>query len=256
MQRTFPRAILVTGASSGIGEALALVYARPGTTLFLSGRDAERLTATADACRARGAVAEGRVLDVRDRDAMAAWIADCDARAPLDLVIANAGISGATAGEPDANADLTREILAVNLDGVVNTVLPAAAAMSARGGGQIALMASLAGYAGMPGAAAYCASKAAVKVWGEGLRGELAARGVGVSVICPGWVDSRITRSNRFPMPFFLTAERAADLIARGLRRDRARIAFPWPTALAAWMLMSLPASLSSRLTRGLPKKG
>ena len=239
-----PASILITGASSGLGEALARAYAAPGITLFLSGQDRQRLHDSADACRARGAEVHALVIDVRHGAAMAAWMRECDDIRPLDLVIANAGISAGTAGQDGENEEMTRTILAVNLDGVLNTVFPAMAAMRPRRRGQIAIMASLAGYRGFPGAPAYCASKAAVKVWGEGLRGRLAHDGIRVSVICPGFVVSRITARNRFRMPFLMDADTAARIIVRGLAGDRGRIAFPWPMALGAWFTAALPDRL------------
>ena len=138
---------------------------------------------------------------------------------------------------------------------MVSTVLPAIPRMAGRGRGQIALMASLAGYRGLPGAPAYCASKAAVKVFGEALRGELAAKGVGVSVICPGYVDTPMTKRNRFPMPFLMDAPAAATLIKQRLARNKSRIAFPWPMAAAVWLLQALPPGLIDRLVAKLPRK-
>jgi short-subunit dehydrogenase len=253
-QTAHPVHVLITGASSGIGEALALAYARPGVLLSLSGRDEARLSEVAAAVAARGASATETILDVRDRDATAAWAVDADQRRPVDLVIANAGISGGTHGGPES-AEQTRAVFAVNLDGVVNTVLPLMPRMIARGAGQIALISSLAGHRGFPGAPAYSASKAAVKVWGESLRGELAPRGVRVNVVMPGFVRSRMTDVNDFPMPFLMSAERAAEIIRGGLARDRARIAFPWPTALLAWALGMASPALVDPLLRKLPRK-
>lgn len=248
------RSVLITGASSGIGAALAREYAAPGVRLALCGRDAARLEEVAAACRATGAEVAARVLSVTDAEAVAAWVAEADAAAPLDLVVANAGISAGT-GDGSESADQTRAIFAVNVDGVLNTVLPALAPMRARRRGQVAIVASVAGFRGLPSAPAYCASKAAVKAWGEGLRGWLAGDGVRVSVILPGFVESRITAANRFRMPFLMPAEKAARLIRRGLERDRGRIAFPWPTVFGAWLLSVLPDALADRLTRGLPGK-
>lgn len=250
-----PSHVLISGASSGIGEALALAYAGTGVRLSLSGRDPARLGAVARAVEARGAQASQVILDVRDREATAEWIADSDQRQPIDLLIANAGISGGTYGGPES-AEQTRAVFAVNLDGVVNTVLPIVPRMLARGAGQIALISSLAGHRGFPGAPAYCASKAAVKVWGESLRGELGPRGVKVNVVMPGFVKSRMTDANDFPMPFFMPAEKAAEIIRRGLARDRARIAFPWQTALLAWALGMASPAITDPLLRKLPKKG
>lgn len=248
--------ILITGASSGLGEALALAYARPGARLFLSGRNPERLEAAAAACRAKGAEAESRVADVADAACMTAWIAEVEVRAPLDLLIANAGVS---AGDP-AMAALTEEersraVFSINLGGVLNSVLPVIEPMKARGKGQIALMSSLAGLRGFPSAPAYCAAKAAVRVWGEGLRGRLAPFGVGVSVICPGFVKSRITARNRFPMPFLMEADAAAGLIVKGLAADRGLIRFPWPLVWIMVAVVHLPRWLLAGVSRALPVK-
>lgn len=249
-----PARILITGASSGIGAALARAYAAPGCALLLGGRDRVRLDAVAADCRARGAAVETTVVDVTERAATQAWIEGVDRAAPLELVIANAGISAGT-GEGGEDAAQARAIFATNLDGVLNTVLPALAAMQRRRSGQIALMSSLAAFRGFPGAPAYCASKAAVRIWGEALRGELAATGVRLTVICPGYVESPMTAANDFPMPFLMSAERAARIIRRGLRRNRARVAFPWPTYAAAWLIGLLPPGLTDPLLARLPKK-
>lgn len=249
-----PRTILITGASSGLGESLALAYARPETTLLLHGRDGGRLDATAESCRGRGATVVTQTGDVTQAALLADWIRDIDSRHPIDLVIANAGISGGTGGGIEG-IDQTRRIFAVNVDGVINTVMPLIAPMARRGRGQIAIMASLAAFRGMPGAPAYCASKAAVRIWGEGLRVELATKGIGVSVICPGFVVSRMTAVNNFPMPMLMPAERAASIIMRGLARNRGRIAFPWPMYALARLIAALPDAIIDPLLRRAPRK-
>ena len=129
-----PRSILITGASSGIGAALARNYAVPGVVLHLGGRNAARLDEIARECKARGADARTAIVDVVDAPACARWVAACDAIAPLDLVIANAGISAGTDGKAwaDEVPDLVRRIFAVNVGGTINTVLPAVAAMRPR----------------------------------------------------------------------------------------------------------------------------
>jgi short-subunit dehydrogenase len=246
--------ILITGASSGLGEALAYLYAAPGVTLFLSGRDGARVAAVAERCVDLGAEARPRRLDVRNDAAMADWVYSCDREDALNLVIANAGISGGSRyGE---SARQTRDVFAVNVDGVLNTVLPAIDIMRRRRSGQIALMASLAGYRGMPGAPAYAASKAAVKAWGEGLRGWLADDGVGVTVICPGFVESRMTDANEFRMPFLMATEEAARRMKRGIDANRARVAFPWPMVATVWALAALPPSWVDPVLRKLARKG
>jgi short-subunit dehydrogenase len=255
-----PRVILITGASGGIGAALARAYAAPGRTLLLLGRDGPRLAAAAEAARANGAEARCAAIDVTDAPALGAWIAEADRATPIDLAIANAGISGGTGGgsageagrESEAQA---RRIFAVNLDGVLNTLFPLARPMRARGRGQLAIMSSLAAFRGFPGAPAYSASKAAVRVWGEALRGELAPAGISVSVICPGFIRSAMTGVNDYPMPFLMDADRAARIIRRGLARGRPRIAFPFPLYFAAWLGGTLPPALVDPLLSRLPRK-
>lgn len=241
-----PAAILLTGASSGLGAALARSLAAPGRRLHLGGRDARRLEATAAACAAAGAEVLPRRVDVRDREALRAWVRAAGA----DLVIANAGISGSA-----ADGARSAEIVAVNVLGVIDTVEAAWPVMAARGGGQIALMGSLAGFRGMPGAPVYSASKAAVLAYGEELRPHARRAGIALSVICPGFVATPMTGRNPFPMPLLMPAERAAGIIARGLARQRRLIAFPWPLALAARAIALLPGPLADALLGRLPSK-
>ncbi len=250
-----PRSILITGASSGIGEALACHYAESGVSLFLSGRNKERLAGVAAACEAQGATVYVSTVDVTDRDQMARWITDIDRETALDLVVANAGISGGTADGIESETQ-TRSIFAVNVDGVLNTVLPALKAMAARSAGQIAIVSSLAGFLQLPGAPAYSASKAAVRHFGEALRPSAARRGVGVTVICPGFVHSRITAANPFPMPFIMPADRAAKIIARGLEKNSTRVAFPWIMYAVVYTLGQLvPPPILRMLLSRLPEK-
>ena len=248
------RHILITGASSGLGEALAKAYARAGIRLALGGRNRERLEVVAAGCRASGAEVAAGLLDVTDAGAMAAWIEREDRVSPLDLVIANAGTSAGTGSGGEA-PEQVRRIFAVNLDGVVNTVQPAIRCMAARRRGQIAVMSSLASFRGFPGAPAYCASKAAVRVYGESLRGALARHGIAVSVICPGFVKTPMTAANKFPMPFLMEADKAAAFIQRGLARRKARIAFPWRLYAMSWLLAALPPGITDRWLATLPEK-
>ncbi|HEV2678634.1 MAG TPA: SDR family NAD(P)-dependent oxidoreductase [Aliidongia sp.] len=249
------RSILLTGAGSGLGAALARRYAAPGVRLALIGRDESRLAQIAAECVGRGAMVEHASIDVTDQPALAAWIAASDEAQPFDLVIANAGVSGGTSGLGESD-DQSRRIFAINLDGVLNTIDPILPRMRRRGAGTVALMSSLASFRGLPGAPAYGASKAAVRVLGEALRGDYMPSGVLVSVICPGFVVTPMTARNRFHMPFLMTAERAAEIMVRGLARGRARIAFPWPMYALARLIAALPAPLIDLVAARLPRKG
>ncbi|GGO79483.1 capsular polysaccharide biosynthesis dehydrogenase/reductase [Marinobacterium nitratireducens] len=248
-----PRHVLITGASGGIGAALARAYARGGVRLSLCARNPDRLEAVAGDCRARGARVEAKVLDVTDIARLQQWVAQCDADEAIDLVIANAGrtLNVGPNGEEESWDD-TRDLLAINVDSALATVIPLVGPMRRRGHGQIALVSSLAGYRGMAITPAYCASKAAVKAYGEALRGLVAADGVGVSVICPGFVESEMSR--RFPgsKPFLVSSDQAAAIIQRGLARNRARISFPFPLNFGTWMLTLLPAGCADFILQRL----
>jgi short-subunit dehydrogenase len=240
--------IVITGASSGIGEALALDYAQPGVALALSGRDAGRLKAVAEACRAKGATVDDSAIDVTDRAALAAWLTRFDDAHPVDLLVANAGISIDKDNSSLDDFSRVRQTMAVNVDGVFNTVEPLVGRMMARRGGQIAVVSSLASFIGLPYSASYNASKAAVRVWGESIRYVLKKHGIGVSVICPGFVTSRMTANAPFPMPFLMTSAQAAAIIRRGLARNRPRIAFPIGTKAAVWFGATLPGRWTAKL--------
>ena len=244
-----PSHVLITGASSGIGAALARRYAERGRRLSLGGRDPQRLEAVAVECRSRGATVATAALDVSDRAAMRAWVLAADDAAPLDLVIANAGMVAGTRAS-DETEELVRKVFAVNLEGVLNTALPVIERMRLRRRGQLALMSSLAGYRGFPDAPAYSASKTAVRALAEAWRGALRPEGIRVSAICPGFVTTPMTAHNDFRMPFLMNAERAAEIVVRGLARDRGRISFPWPMTLGVWLIAALPARWSDRLLR------
>lgn len=220
-------AILITGASSGIGAALAKAYATNGTTLILTARNQERLADVASACRARGAMVETASIDVTDKEPFAEFILRMDDQTPIDLVIANAGVSTGSLGGRETLA-AAEEVFAINVNGVINTIHPLMPRMAARGHGHIAIMSSLAGICPLPSAASYSASKAAVRVYGDALRGALKHRGVAVSVICPGWITTPLTDKNHFRMPLIMPVERAASIIMRNLRKKKPRIAFPW----------------------------
>ncbi|MBR2033600.1 MAG: SDR family NAD(P)-dependent oxidoreductase [Alphaproteobacteria bacterium] len=245
--------ILITGASSGIGEALAIHYSKNGAqNLFLCGRNTERLQKVAVLCQSYGIKVYHTVLDITDRNATAQWIADCETIAPLNLIHANAGVS--TGAETPDNVYNTFN---TNVMGVVNTVLPAIEIFKVRPDSNktIAITSSIAGYHGLMACPSYSATKAGVKAWGEALRLNLKHYRINVSVICPGFVRSRITDQNTCPMPFFMEADKAAEIIATRLERNIGLIAFPWQMRFATWLGSILPNCISDFIYSRMPYK-
>ena len=245
------RVAVITGASSGLGAALATAYAAPQTALGLVARSRDKLERTADACRAAGALVETAVIDVTDGPALAAWLTEFDRAHPAELVIANAGTSaGPAPGDPGEPGDKTLLQLSTNLLGVVNTVAPLVPAMCARSRGRIAVIASIAGFRGLADSPGYCASKAGARAYGEALRARLAPHGVGVTVVCPGFFGSPMTDRWQGPMPFMFSGERAAQRIKRGIDQGRRRVTFPWPLVVALRFGDLAPAAIGDELVR------
>jgi NADP-dependent 3-hydroxy acid dehydrogenase YdfG len=244
-----PTSVLITGASGGIGGALARRYAAPGVTLHLGGRDDARLDATAQACVAAGGRAAPRRVDVTDREAMESWIAEADRTAPIGLAIANAGVSlPARVDDPAAALRAFDATMAVNLTGVANTVYPALAMMRGRGRGQIAIIGSLAGWRGFPTSPEYSASKAAVRALAQALRARVRADGVAIALVEPGFVTSPMSDRLQAPKPFTVSADRAAAIIAQRLAAGAREIAFPLPLIWLELLLLALPAGLADRI--------
>ena len=259
--------ILITGASSGIGEALAHYYAKNANllnikTLFLTGRNEERLTIVSQKCQDFGKQSNiliiPKALDVTDRQYMKNWIDEIEQSHSIDLVIANAGISGGTSfsmtDQPiDFESDV--EIINTNVIGVMNTLHPFIPYMKKRSAGHLAIVSSVASYLALPGAAAYSSSKAAVRFYAEALIGKLKHDNIDVSVICPGFVESGITRANKFPMPFLMSAEKAADIIAKGIARKKNKIEFPLLMVAAIKLVSFLPFWIKRDIFSQLPEK-
>ncbi|MDX2082490.1 MAG: SDR family NAD(P)-dependent oxidoreductase [Rickettsiales bacterium] len=239
-----PKNILISGAGSGIGRALAIAYSKAGINLFLCGRNIENLQTTKILCEELKATIHLQIIDVTDEKAVRNWIEKITQNYQLDLVIANAGISAGTLGGAESFSQI-KKIFSTNLDGVLNLIHPAIEKMLMAKKGQIALVSSLAGFRGLPGSPAYCASKAAIKIYGEALRGNLAQFGIEVNVICPGYVKTPMTAVNDFFMPFLVPVEKCAKIIKTGLANNKSRIAFPWQL----YFLVNLAAFISTKIT-------
>ena len=250
----YPQSIFITGASSGLGKALALAYAKEGNHLFLCGRNVERLKETVEMCMIKKAHVHAFIFDVSDAEATQLALIEAQKIQAVDLVIANAGISGGVLNKPE-NADATRAIMQTNIEGVLNTVLPAIDIFKKSGGGQIAIISSIAGYRGLPSCPAYSASKACTKAWGLGLRGFLKNHNIAISVICPGFIETPLTDKNKFKMPFIMRADKAATIIKNRLCHNPAIIAFPWPMVFAAWLASALPSFIIHPILDRLPQK-
>jgi len=248
-----PRNVLITGASGAIGAALAEAYAAPGSTLLLQGRDAARLEELAVRCEALGAVARTAVVDLAVPTELEAWLQALMLQPPPDLLLLNAGVTshlGPNGEEEPWTA--VAALLDVNLKAAMALSQAMVPAMRRRGSGQIALISSLSAYFGLPVTPAYCASKAGLKAYGEALRGWLGPHGIAVNVVMPGFVTSAMSDRFPAPKPFMISPQHAADRIRRGLRQNRARIAFPWPLRAGMWWLAVLPPDLSLWILRRL----
>ncbi len=245
------RHILITGATGGIGQALALEFAAPGVRLSLTGRNLETLTALAGRCRAAGAEVAADPLDVRRIEALHDWICAMDDACPVDVVIANAGVSSSIGprGEAEPVADV-RRLFAVNAEAAAVTLSALAERMRLRRCGRLAVVASLGGWCGMPSSPAYSASKAAARIYGDSLRAWLFPYGVTVSVISPGFVDSPMSRRYMGDKPLAWDAAKAARRIRRGVERGSPVIAFPALLALGISLLNLLPARLGDAILR------
>lgn len=246
--------VFITGASSGIGEALAIWYASQGATLGLAARRGEALAALA------GRLGGGHAcypLDVADAPALHEAAADFVARfgAP-DIVVASAGISAGTLSECEEDLAVFRRIMDVNVYGMAATFAPFIPAMRAAGGERrLVGIASVAGIRGLPGAEAYSASKAAAIAYLESLRLEMRPAGIKVVTIAPGYIATPMTAVNPYRMPFLMPADRAAGRFARAIARGASYAVIPWPMGVVAKLLRLLPNGLYDRLFAGAPRK-
>ena len=237
--------VFLTGASSGIGEALARFYAARGATLGLLARREDHLR---NLKAALGVPAETYAVDVTDLQAVKAAAAAFIAKHGLpDIVIANAGVSHGTLTEIEDDVEVFRQIMDVNVNGVVNTFHPFIAPMKVRGSGSLVGVASVAGFRGLPGASAYSASKAAVISYCEALRVELRRPGVQVTTICPGYIATPMTAGNPYPMPFIIPAGEFALRCARAIDAKASLAVIPWQMAIVGRLFRLVPNFLYDR---------
>ena len=248
--------VFITGASSGIGQALAARYHRAGWRLALVARRIHEIESWASA---NGISADSYQIysaDVSQIESIVEAGLDCLQRQGVpDVVIANAGISVGVDTALREDLDAMARVFATNTVGAAATFQPFINAMVQRGSGRLVGIASVAGIRGLPGHGAYCASKAALISYCESLRGELRGTGVGVSTISPGYIDTPLTRKNRYAMPFLMRPEDFAD---RAFATERAGVSYrviPWQMGVVAKLLRMLPNALFDRLLAGRPRK-
>ncbi len=245
------KVILITGASSGIGAALAIAYAQPNTHLLLTGRNAQRLQHITEQCHALGATVCTTCIDIRAKTEFTAWILSQDLATPIDLIIANAGCSTTqlkTANTPDEL--IAANMIDIHLHGTLNTIDPILRRMLTRGHGQIALMSSLNALVPLGRSRIYGALKAAILHYGLAARAYYQSKNIQFNIICPGWVQSALTDLNDYTMPFMLTPQDAAKRIIKGLNKNKAVIAFPWPLRCLIYCYRILPLSLQQLIAR------
>lgn len=251
--QTGHRCVLITGATGAIGSALANEYATRDTHLILHGRNLAVLEQVAESCRAQGAQVTLSNIELGDETALANWLDELCTHHLPDIVIANAGKNThpPQAGELEPWPDV-QALLDINLSAPIAMAHHLVPAMRARGSGQLVFISSLAAWHGLPSTPTYSASKAGIKAYGEALRGLLAPCGIGVTVVMPGYVTSPMCNAMPGPKPFEWPPERAAKVIIRGIRANRARVSFPFPLNFGTWWLAVLPAGVSQWLIKRL----
>ncbi len=248
--------VFITGASSGIGQALALRYHQAGFRLALVARRSELIQTWATELGLAPDSYAVYSADVADTDSIVAAAQSCIAQQGLpDVVIANAGISIGIDSAHREDIDAMAQVFATNNIGLAASFHPFIQAMRVRGGGRLVGIASVAGIRGLPGHAAYCASKAAVISYCEALRGELRGTGVQVITIAPGYVDTSLTRKNRYPMPFLMPAATFAEQAFKAIAAGTSYRVIPWQMGVVSRIMRLIPNALWDRILARQPRK-
>ena len=238
--------VVITGASSGLGAALARAYARPGVALTLFGRDKARLASVAATCTTDGADVSVIACDVTDAPLMTNHLIRVDQIRPIDIVIANAGIGGKTAMAPSEgeSTSIAHALIATNTIGVINTATAIIPRFVSRKAGHFVVVSSLAGLIGLPQSPAYCGSKAAVRIYAEGLRRLVRPHGVRVTIVNPGFVDTPMSRSLPQIGPQTWSSDRAAAAIKKAVAKGKREMSFPRSLRFAVVLSRLLPGRL------------
>lgn len=246
-----PNVIFISGASRGIGRALAHCYAKPGVHLILLARNESKLKKVSDECQNQGATTQYAAIDLRDTKKLSQFINDVDCKTPINLMIANAGIS--TTLQPNWLPETDKDrnaALNINLLGTLNTIHAVVDKMIARKQGQIAIISSLASMRGLPQSPSYSATKAALRIYGQSLRCWLAPNNIQINVVCPGYVKTDMSSNLIGPKLFLISSEKAAKIIQSGLEKNKSCIAFPWQLNILMKLANTLPDYIVNPILR------
>ncbi len=241
--------IIITGASNGLGNALAKRYADSGVHLGLIGRHQDRLNQTAKYCRDKGAIVESVSMDIRDRENLIDWILRFDSNFPVDLIIANAGVMySSVPGHPTEQKIIIDETFDVNFNSVINTVNPMLERMQKRKHGSAVIISSLSAYHGIPTFPAYSASKVAIKAYYEAIRGIYARDNVNITIVCPSYVNTDMTKTLNINKFMLTSIDKAVDKIITGIEKRKPLISFPWFHTLGISLLRLIPDRIADRI--------
>lgn len=246
------KVVFLTGASSGIGEALALELAKRGAILGLLARRESLLRDLVAKCERKGTAARAFACDITDEYAVRDTAESLrNEFGKIDILIANAGIGGASKHAKDLKPRDFRRVIDTNLTGAVNSVSAVLPDMIDKGNGQIVAISSLAGFRGLPKSAAYCASKAGMTAYFESVRLDVSNRGIAVTIIQPGFIKTPLTSGRGAKMPFLMELEDSIPLFLRAIERKKKFAAFPWQLATIVRAGKIFPAWLYDKIAGG-----